>query len=224
MIDDDDCGAVCGIKISRGNRSTRRKPAPMPLRPPQITHDLTRARTLAAAVGSLRLTAWAMARPMEGLKCPVYRVLKPFSYVKYTWGAHVNSQYSVGNRRAWYMRYADRSYKLFFFRHQKYASKCMIRILTRITKPFSYVRYTWGAHVNSQYSVGNRRAWYMRYIIYVFVPFFKNMLRNAWFEYWQESQFSYEPKWHIFWNPIFIFCQPRIESSVLLCVTLSQHL
>jgi hypothetical protein len=41
MIDDDDCGATGGMNIGRGNRSTRRKPAPVPLRPPQIPHDLT---------------------------------------------------------------------------------------------------------------------------------------------------------------------------------------
>jgi hypothetical protein len=57
MIDEGDCGAVGGIKIGRGNRSTRRKPAPAPLCPPQIPHDQTRARTQAAAVGSQRLTA-----------------------------------------------------------------------------------------------------------------------------------------------------------------------
>jgi hypothetical protein len=38
------------MKIGRDNRSTRRKPAPVPLCPPQIPHNLTRARTLAAAV------------------------------------------------------------------------------------------------------------------------------------------------------------------------------
>jgi hypothetical protein len=38
---DDDYGAVGGMRIGRGNRSTRRKPAPMPLCPPQIPHDLT---------------------------------------------------------------------------------------------------------------------------------------------------------------------------------------
>jgi hypothetical protein len=41
MIDDDDYGAVAGMRIGRGNRSTRRKPAPVPLCPPQILHDLT---------------------------------------------------------------------------------------------------------------------------------------------------------------------------------------
>jgi hypothetical protein len=46
MIDEVDCGAVGGMKIDRGNRSTRRKPAPAPLCPPQIPHDPTRARTL----------------------------------------------------------------------------------------------------------------------------------------------------------------------------------
>jgi hypothetical protein len=54
------------MRIGRGNRSTRRKPAPVPLCPPQIPHDLTRARTRAAAGGSRQLTAWATARPIPG--------------------------------------------------------------------------------------------------------------------------------------------------------------
>jgi hypothetical protein len=37
---DDECGAVGGMRIGRGNRSTWRKPAPMPLCPPQIPSDL----------------------------------------------------------------------------------------------------------------------------------------------------------------------------------------
>jgi hypothetical protein len=36
MLDDGDCGAVGGMKIGRGNRSTRRKPATLPRRPPQM--------------------------------------------------------------------------------------------------------------------------------------------------------------------------------------------
>jgi hypothetical protein len=39
MIGDGDCGEIGEIKIGRGNRSTRRKPAPAPLCPPQIPHD-----------------------------------------------------------------------------------------------------------------------------------------------------------------------------------------
>jgi hypothetical protein len=57
MIDDGDCGEVGGMKIGRGNQSTRRKPARAPLCPPQIPHDQTRAQTQAAAVGSQQLTA-----------------------------------------------------------------------------------------------------------------------------------------------------------------------
>jgi hypothetical protein len=64
MIDDGDCGEIGGMKIGRGNRSTRRKPSPVPLCPQQIPHELTRARTRAAAMGSRRLTAWAIARPL----------------------------------------------------------------------------------------------------------------------------------------------------------------
>jgi hypothetical protein len=45
MIDEGDCGAIGGMKIGRGNRSTRRKPALVPLCPPQIRHDQTRAQT-----------------------------------------------------------------------------------------------------------------------------------------------------------------------------------
>jgi hypothetical protein len=55
--DDDDYGAVGGMRNGRGNRNTRRKPAPVPLCPPQIPHDLTWDRTRAAAAGSQRLTA-----------------------------------------------------------------------------------------------------------------------------------------------------------------------
>jgi hypothetical protein len=36
MIGEGDCGAIGGMKIGTGNRSTRRKPAPAPLCPPQI--------------------------------------------------------------------------------------------------------------------------------------------------------------------------------------------
>jgi hypothetical protein len=47
---DYDDGEIGGM-IGRGNRSTRRKPAPMPLCPPQNPHA-ARTRTRAAAVGS----------------------------------------------------------------------------------------------------------------------------------------------------------------------------
>jgi hypothetical protein len=49
---DCDDGEFGGMKIGRGNRSTQRKPAPVPLCPPQIPLDQTRARTRAAVVGS----------------------------------------------------------------------------------------------------------------------------------------------------------------------------
>jgi hypothetical protein len=58
-----DDGEIGVIVIGRGNRSTLRKPSLMPFRPPQTPHA-GRTRSRAAAVGSQRLTAWAMARPL----------------------------------------------------------------------------------------------------------------------------------------------------------------
>jgi hypothetical protein len=53
-----DDGVVGGMNyFGRGNQSTRRKPAPTTLCPPQIPLDETEARTRAAAVGRQRLTA-----------------------------------------------------------------------------------------------------------------------------------------------------------------------
>jgi hypothetical protein len=59
----DECRAVSGIRIGRGNRSTPRKPAIVPLCPPQIPHYLTWTHTQATAEGRRWLTAWAMAPP-----------------------------------------------------------------------------------------------------------------------------------------------------------------
>jgi hypothetical protein len=59
MIDDGDCGATGVIKIGWVNRNTQTNPDP------QIPHDLTRVRPRAAAVGSQRLTAWAVARSVD---------------------------------------------------------------------------------------------------------------------------------------------------------------
>jgi hypothetical protein len=50
---DYDDGELGGMKVGRGNQSTRRKLASAPLCPPQIPLDQTRA----AAVGSQQLTA-----------------------------------------------------------------------------------------------------------------------------------------------------------------------
>jgi hypothetical protein len=75
MIDVDDCGAIGGMQIVRGNRSIQRKPASVPLCPPQIPHDLNRTRTRATAVGGLQLTTWAMTRPNLGVRRYVHRLI-----------------------------------------------------------------------------------------------------------------------------------------------------
>jgi hypothetical protein len=63
------------VRIGKGNRSTRRKLAPMPLCPPQIPHDMTRARTRAAALGSWRLTTCMECKP-----CSVPRNVEGFLF------------------------------------------------------------------------------------------------------------------------------------------------
>jgi hypothetical protein len=55
-VDYDD-GEIGGMMIGKGNRGNRRKPAPVPLCPPQTPTYSARARTRAAAVGSQQLTA-----------------------------------------------------------------------------------------------------------------------------------------------------------------------
>jgi hypothetical protein len=76
---DDECGAVGGMRIGRGNRSSRRKPTPVLLCPPQILHDLALSRTGAAAVGNRRLTAQAMARPTLSTSFPLSACTVPTS-------------------------------------------------------------------------------------------------------------------------------------------------
>jgi hypothetical protein len=41
MIGEGDCGAIGGMKIGRGNRSTRREPTSAPLGSPQMPLDQT---------------------------------------------------------------------------------------------------------------------------------------------------------------------------------------
>jgi hypothetical protein len=56
-----ECGAVDEMTIVRWTRSTGRKPAPKTPHSPQIPHALAWDQTRVAAVGSRRLTAWAVA-------------------------------------------------------------------------------------------------------------------------------------------------------------------
>jgi hypothetical protein len=76
-LGDYDDGEIGGM-IGRGNRSTRRKPAPMLLCPPQSPHAC-RTRTRAAAVESQRVTASTNILPFTPMspKCPL---LSDFPY------------------------------------------------------------------------------------------------------------------------------------------------
>jgi hypothetical protein len=58
----DEYGAVGGMRIGRVNLSIRRKPAPVPLHPPQTLHNLTWDRSRAAGGKNL-----ATNRPSCGM-------------------------------------------------------------------------------------------------------------------------------------------------------------
>jgi hypothetical protein len=66
--------------IGRGNRSTRRKPAPVPLCPPQTPHA-ARTRNRAAAVGSQRLTAELRHGPNKLQQQKIACCLLPASFL-----------------------------------------------------------------------------------------------------------------------------------------------
>jgi hypothetical protein len=64
QVMDDYEGKAVGVMIGRGNRSTRRKPASLPLCPPQIPYDPTWARTRAVTVRTQRLTGLSYGAPI----------------------------------------------------------------------------------------------------------------------------------------------------------------
>jgi hypothetical protein len=72
-----------GGMIDRGNWSTRSKPAPVTLFPPQTPHA-GRTRTRVTAVGSYRLTAWATGRPHQQEKFAM-KFLKFTHWFSWAW-------------------------------------------------------------------------------------------------------------------------------------------
>jgi hypothetical protein len=85
-----DDGEIGEMMICRRNRSTRRKPAPVPLCPLQTPHA-ARTRTRAAAMGSQRLTAWATARPIYLFIC-LFICSLPFKFP-----SHVKHSVAITN-------------------------------------------------------------------------------------------------------------------------------
>jgi hypothetical protein len=94
------CGRA-GKVLGRGNRNTRRKPAPVSFCPPQIPHYPTRVRTRAAAVESRRLTAWATSRPYHTY---IHTYIKyQFKLMKSLtgWLSWYSDWLRAGRRRGW---------------------------------------------------------------------------------------------------------------------------
>lgn len=95
-----ECRTICGMTLGKGNQSTWRKHHPMPLCPPQISHDLMQDWTWAAAVGSWWLTAWAMAQPLEAGKTAILCILVHLGTAIHSWWGRqqwIVIQYTVGH-------------------------------------------------------------------------------------------------------------------------------
>jgi hypothetical protein len=65
-----------GMRIGSGNRSIRRKPAPVPLCPPQNPYDLSWGQTRATTVGS-----WKPMKVTTGLSQTTIFIWKPLTYM-----------------------------------------------------------------------------------------------------------------------------------------------
>jgi hypothetical protein len=98
--------------IGRGNRSTRRNPAPVPLCPPQTPHAV-RTRTRAVAVGSQRVRLWAacgVCGGQSGTGSGFLRVLRfpmpdhstNFSIIIITRGWHIRPLVAAVSSGPWF--------------------------------------------------------------------------------------------------------------------------
>jgi hypothetical protein len=103
---DYDDGEIGGMMIGRGNRSTRRKSAPVPLCPPQNPHA-GRTRTRAVAVGSQRLTAELRHGPVHALDRSAtviglenYCVLENVKYFRYFKHVYLNGYFIIIKKNA----------------------------------------------------------------------------------------------------------------------------
>jgi hypothetical protein len=83
----------------QGKPNYSEKPFPVPLCPPQIPHDLTWARIRAVAVGSRRLTAWAMALPVFRKSWCIYVKLEGKLDFVLKFGEKYLVKKSIGNTR-----------------------------------------------------------------------------------------------------------------------------
>jgi hypothetical protein len=107
MIDGDECVAVGGMRISRGNRSTRRKTAPVSLCPPQNPHDMTWARTRAAELWHGQFSWYLNGMLFLGMVSSVYN-----------WGTHTRVAVQTLQPACHFNRFGFRNwYKIITSKH-----------------------------------------------------------------------------------------------------------
>jgi hypothetical protein len=81
LSDPDEYATICRTNIVGRKRRTMWKLAPVLFHPPKIPHNLNTDRTRAAAVGSLRTTAWPMAHNILCLR----RSWMPKQFLSFKW-------------------------------------------------------------------------------------------------------------------------------------------
>jgi hypothetical protein len=103
-------------------------PAPAPLCPPQIPLDQTQARTEATAVGSQRLTTWAMAQPFRELLITATHSMTPCGLINMYWCLRGNCCFHIQERRKFPME----QWYLFIMLHNVIFQRTIIWIFTAI--------------------------------------------------------------------------------------------
>jgi hypothetical protein len=101
MIDWSD--VVDGMKIGRGRRDTRGQLVAVTVCPPQLLHVLTWDWSWPAALGSRKLTSWAMARPRIRVVQIIHLVQEMYLLVIYVfYGVWIKSVHPLARGFGWF--------------------------------------------------------------------------------------------------------------------------
>jgi hypothetical protein len=102
MIDEGGCGAAGGVRIGRGNLSTRRKPTPVPLCSQHNPTWPDPDSNTGHRNGSRQLIAWAMARPLVTVSSSV-NIVTSYNTAFFTFSALKTLNFTLYMTRPLYL-------------------------------------------------------------------------------------------------------------------------